>query len=126
MAILAAGRKISLTALLGNLAALVAGLLVVLALGEVALRVVDLGHPYYSAPELYQPSADARVQFEPRPGFVGFSEGTQVTTNSHGLRERDLPLTKPPGTRRVVFIGDSVTFGPGVRDDQPYLSLIHI
>jgi lysophospholipase L1-like esterase len=124
VAILAAGRKISLTALLGNVAALAVGLLVMLALGEIALRVVDLGHPYYSAPELYQPSADPRVQFEPRPSFVGFSEGTQVTTNSHGLRERELPLTKAPGTRRVVFIGDSVTFGPGVRDDQPFARLL--
>jgi lysophospholipase L1-like esterase len=124
VAILAAGRKISLTALLGNLAALGAGLLVMLVLGEIALRVLDLGHPYYSAPELYQPSADPRVQFEPRPGFVGFSEGTQVTTNSRGLRERELALVKPPGTRRVVFIGDSVTFGPGVRDDQPFARVL--
>lgn len=124
MAILAAGRKISLTALLGNLAALGAGLLVMLVLGEIALRVVGRGHPYYSAPELYQPNADPRVQFEPRPGFVGFSEGTQVNTNSRGLRERELPLTKPEGTRRVVFIGDSVTFGPGVRDDQPFARVL--
>ena len=120
MAILAAGRKIALTAVLGNLAALAVGLLVMLALGEIALRVVDLGHAYYSAPELYQPIDDPRVQFEPRPSFVGYSEGTSVTTNSRGLRERELPLAKPPGTRRVVFIGDSVTFGPGIRDDQPY------
>ena len=124
MAILAAGRKIALSAILGNLAALMAGLLVMLVLGEVALRVVDRGHPYYSAPELYQPSSDPRVQFEPRPSFVGFSEGTDVTTNSHGLRERELPLARAPGTRRVVFIGDSVTFGPGVSDDQPYARLL--
>jgi hypothetical protein len=124
VAILAAGRKIALTAVLGNLAALAAGLLVMLVLGEVALRVVELGHPYYSAPEMYQPNPDPRVQFEPRPGFVGFSEGTNVATNSHGLRERELPLVKPPGTRRVVFIGDSVTFGPGVRDDQAYARLL--
>lgn len=120
MAILAAGRKIALTAVLGNLAALGAGLLVMLALGEIALRVVDLGHPYYSAPELYRPSDDPRVLFEPRPSFQGYSEGTSVTTNGRGLRERELPLAKPPGTRRIVFVGDSVTFGPGVRDDQPF------
>jgi lysophospholipase L1-like esterase len=120
VAILAAGRKIALTAVLGNLAAFGAGLLVVLALGEIALRVVDIGHPYYSAPEMYRPSVDPRVLFEPRPSFQGYSEGTSVTTNSRGLRERELPLAKPPGTRRIVFVGDSVTFGPGVRDDQPF------
>jgi len=120
VAILAAGRKIALGPVLGNLAALAAGLLVTLILAEVVLRLVDLGHPYYSAPELYQPSDDPRVLFEPRPSFVGYSEGTNVTTNSRGLRERELPLARPAGTRRVIFLGDSVTFGPGVRDDEPF------
>jgi lysophospholipase L1-like esterase len=124
VAILAAGRKIAPAALLGNLVALGVGLLVMLALGEIALRVVDLGHPYYSAPELYQPSDDPRVLFEPRPGFSGFSEGVALTTNSRGLRERELPLAKPPGTRRVVFLGDSVTFGAGVKDDELFPRLL--
>lgn len=124
VAILAAGRKIAPAAILSNLIALGAGLLVVLALGEIALRVAGLGHPYYSAPELYQPNADPRIQFEPRPGFDGFSEGTWVTTNSRGLRERELSPAKPSGTRRVVFLGDSVTFGAGVRDDEPFPRLL--
>ena len=124
MAILAAGRKIAPAAILGNLVALGAGLLVMLLLGEVALRVIGLGHPYYSAPELYRPSDDPRVLFEPRPGFDGFSEGVWLTTNSRGLRERELPLAKPAGTRRVVFLGDSVTFGAGVKDDEPFPRLL--
>ena len=95
-----------------------------LALGEVALRAIDLGHPYYSAPELYRPSDDPRVLFEPRPGFDGFSEGVWLTTNSRGLRERELPLAKPAGARRVVFLGDSVTFGAGVNDDEPFPRLL--
>jgi lysophospholipase L1-like esterase len=124
VAILAAGRKIAPAAILGNLLALGTGVLVVLVLGEVALRILGLGHPYYSAPELYRPSDDPRILFEPRPGFNGFSEGTWVTTNSRGLRERELPVTKPAGTRRVVFLGDSVTFGAGVRDDEPFPRLL--
>ena len=124
MAILAAGRKIAPAAILGNLLALGAGLLVMLALGEIALRVIGLGHPYYSAPELYRRSDDPRVLFEPRPGFDGFSEGVWLTTNSRGLRERELPLAKPSGTRRVVFVGDSVTFGAGVEDDEPFPRLL--
>jgi lysophospholipase L1-like esterase len=111
-------------AILGNLVALGAGVLVMLVLAEVALRVVGLGHPYYSAPELYRPSDNPRVLFEPRPDFNGFSEGTWVTTNSRGLRERDLPTAKPSGTRRVVFLGDSVTFGAGVRDDEAFPRLL--
>lgn len=124
MAILAAGRKIAPAAILGNLVALLAGLLVMLVLAEVMLRVVDLGHPYYSAPELYQQSADPRVLFEPRASFDGFSEGTRIHTNSRGLRERELPLAKAAGVRRVIFLGDSVTFGPGVRDEEPFPRLV--
>src|SRR3954466_14757461 len=99
VAILAAGRKdglgSALRRLAGNLAALGAGLLVMLILAEIVLRLVDRGHPYYSAPEMYRPSDDPRVLFEPRANFEGFSEGTWVTTNSQGLRERELPLQKP-------------------------------
>jgi lysophospholipase L1-like esterase len=124
VAILAAGRKIAPAAILGNLLALGAGLLVMLLLGEIALRIVDLGHPYYSAPEMYRESADPRLLFEPRPNFDGFSEGVPVRTNSLGLRERELPPTRPAGTRRVVFLGDSVTFGAGVPDDQPFPRLL--
>ena len=120
MAIIAAGRKIALGRLLGNLTALAAGLLVSALLAEVVLRLLGLGHPYYSAPELYRPSADPRLLFEPRPDFEGFSEGTTVRTNSLGLRERELPLDKPAGVVRVLFLGDSVTFGTGVPNDGPF------
>lgn len=124
MALLAGGRKIVPAAIVGNIAALGAGLLVMLALGEIALRILDLGHPYYSAAEMYRPSDDPRVLFEPRPNFDGFSEGVPVKTNSRGLRERELPLTPPAGTRRVVFLGDSVTFGAGVLDHEPFPRLL--
>jgi lysophospholipase L1-like esterase len=110
--------------LLGNLAALGAGLLVMLVLCEIALRIIDLGHPYYSAPEAYQEISYPRVLFEPRPNFDGFSEGVPVRINSRGLRERELAIPKPAGTRRVVFLGDSVTFGAGVRDDEPFPRLL--
>jgi lysophospholipase L1-like esterase len=120
VAIIAAGRKIALGRLLGNLTALAAGILVSALLAEVVLRLLGLGHPYYSAPELYRPSADPQLVFEPRPNFEGFSEGTTVRTNSLGLRERELPLDKPPGVVRVLFLGDSVTFGSGVPNDAPF------
>ena len=46
-----------------------------LLLGEVALRVIGLGHPYYSAPELYRASDDPRVLFEPRPELRRLQRG---------------------------------------------------
>ena len=42
-----------------------------------------------------------------RPG-VRFAS---VEANSHGFRSPEIPLQKPPGTIRLVFLGDSLAFG---------------
>ncbi len=124
MAIIAARRTFALPGLLGNIAALALGVAVTLVFLELGLRVAGLGHPYYSAPELYRPNPDPRILFEPRPNFDGFSEGTTVRTNSRGLRDREPTPAKPAGVIRVLFLGDSVTFGAGVRDDEPFPRLL--
>ena len=49
---------------------------------------------------------------------------TRVTTNEHGLRNPPLSLEKPPGTVRILCAGDSVTFGKGVEDDEPFCRLL--
>jgi hypothetical protein len=49
---------------------------------------------------------------------------TRVTTNQHGLRNPPLALEKPPGTTRILCVGDSMTFGKGVEDDEPFCSLL--
>lgn len=42
-------------------------------------------------------------------------QGAPLSTNAHGMRERPYALAKPPGTTRVVLLGDSFVFGLGVR-----------
>jgi lysophospholipase L1-like esterase len=42
------------------------------------------------------------------------------TANSRGLRGPDRPFAKPPGTRRVVVLGDSFVAGYGVPDDAVF------
>ncbi len=41
-------------------------------------------------------------------------------TNTRGFNTPDVPLQKPPGTFRVVALGDSSTFGWGVESEQAY------
>lgn len=47
------------------------------------------------------------------------SEGS-VSTNQDGFRVTGITVKKPQGTLRVLCMGDSVTFGLGVNDDQTY------
>jgi lysophospholipase L1-like esterase len=47
-------------------------------------------------------------------------QGIPVDINSHGLRGPETAFTKPPGTFRVLNLGDSVAMGWGVREDETY------
>jgi len=60
--------------------------------------------------EIFRPSDNPVLYYEPKPGF---SKGA-VTINSHGFRDHEYPLKKPPGTTRIVVLGDSVIWGHGL------------
>jgi lysophospholipase L1-like esterase len=46
--------------------------------------------------------------------------GVPVTINDIGLRGKAIQQAKPPGTFRVLVVGDSITFGYGVKDTEAY------
>lgn len=68
-----------------------------------------------------QPSGDADTVYALKPGREWLYEGARVRTNVHGFRGDDWPEAKPPGTLRLVALGDSVTFGWGVGQDETYV-----
>ena len=87
----------------GEILLLVLGLVLALAAGEVAVRVLGLTT---SKPLGYAPvDTDGR---ERRP------------INREGYRDRERAREKPPGTRRVVLLGDSFTWGASVLFDDGY------
>jgi lysophospholipase L1-like esterase len=53
------------------------------------------------------------------PGGVDGNRTFPYRTNAHGLRERDRPV-KAPGTRRVLVIGDSYTWGYAIAEEEAY------
>jgi lysophospholipase L1-like esterase len=58
------------------------------------------------------------------PNRTAHLMGVDVATNSKGLRDREIPYERTPGTLRVVMLGDSGTFGWGVRPEQTYSKLL--
>ena len=53
-----------------------------------------------------------------RPGAADFWGGIPTRINSRGLRGPERAPAKPPGTGRILFLGDSVTFGFLIEDDE--------
>lgn len=107
-------------------AALVSCLVVFALLGELYVR---LRHPQYAdlwgairsnptwVREL-RPNASGRIRSLTRRLDGAFEYDASFHTNEQGLREKGPIGAKTKGRSRVLCLGDSLTFGMGVEDDQ--------
>jgi lysophospholipase L1-like esterase len=97
-----------------RLAVLLGAAVVILLLCEVGLRMagydpvsdVSQGRAF-----ILRPSATPGLIYELTPGAKGTLWDSEVEINSHGFRDREYRLAKPPGVTRIVALGDSITFG---------------
>ncbi len=64
------------------------------------------------------------LPYELAPGMWKRSHGTVIRTNSHGMREREIPIEKPDAVARIAVLGDSYTFGFGVGAHRAYPRLL--
>ena len=70
------------------------------------------------------------VQYHPILGWSGYpnlvdtNDGIRIQTNSRGFRDRE-PIEEPDaGQLRVLFLGDSFTWGDEVRQEERFSSLL--
>jgi len=59
-----------------------------------------------------------------RPGASDHWGGVPVTINGKGVRGPEIEYEKPERTARVLFLGDSVTFGFKIEDDEDTLPAV--
>ena len=71
--------------------------------------------------DLIRPSPRPGVVYELLPGLDTTYLGKRLTTNADGFRGPRVARAKPAGTVRILGLGDSVQFGWGVHDGEPYL-----
>lgn len=95
-----------------------------LALLELVLRAAGF-RPLDVPPERAQFWVyDPQLGWAHRPGQAGaFATPqfrTHVTINSQGLRDREYPVERVPGKRRILALGDSMTWGFGVEQDEVF------
>ncbi len=87
---------------------------------EAALRVayhhsLDFSMEMWKyATQLKRTDPNPNLSFTNRPYGHAFLMGQDVQISSQGLRDREFSLQKPPGTYRIMMLGDSTTFGWGV------------
>lgn len=114
--------------LAGNLSLLLFTILMCLFLGELITRfLIDSKNilnltipPVVKDTELVyrnQPNWKGKLNYSPE-GFY------KVKINSLGLNERELSLKKKKDTYRILFIGDSITFGMGVDTDKTFVRIV--
>lgn len=117
-----------------------ASLLAAVLLGEVSVRVFSLGPAVYAPRRfeprggvpftlladqllIYRPNATFSSVYDPagdHRGYFGASGSVTYQINSLGLRGQDVSIGERPDTFRVLCLGDSITFGEGVRYADTY------
>ncbi|MFQ5589638.1 MAG: SGNH/GDSL hydrolase family protein [Phycisphaerae bacterium] len=70
-------------------------------------------------PQVYMPHATRDWTF--RPGSTGTFLGEPMRINSHGLPGPEVSYTKGDAEHRILFLGDSVAAGFGVREDECFV-----
>src|SRR4029079_9866648 len=51
------------------------------------------------------------LDYDLAPGATGRNWGTPISITAHGFRDREYPLARTPGSKRIVVLGDSIAFG---------------
>ncbi len=82
---------------------------------EVFLRCTIEHKPNLSIYEL-----DEEIGKRLKPNFEGDHYGVHVEINAHGMRDREFALKRPAGTKRILALGDSWTFGAGVATEETW------
>ena len=89
------------------------------ALGEGLVRLVKPGFHGFRIPQIVHRTVPG-LGFEMIPNQTGYTLASHVRVNSLGFRGPE--LRTPRGTPRMFCVGDSMTFGVGVEDEDTFCS----
>jgi hypothetical protein len=97
----------------------------VLTLGAVELGLA-IFHPVpYSIESNMYFEADPFTGYRLKPNGIGhYQMGIPGIANSHGHRDIEVTLKKPPGVFRILVLGDSFTVGANVRQEEAYPKVV--
>ncbi len=113
-------------AILLVLTTLLLGILFPIVLAEVGLRLFWGGYYEKDAEPRYQ--RDEILGWSPIPEFDGIHGAAEfkvrVTHDTNGLRGREVSPARIPDVSRVVFVGDSMTYGHAASDEDAFVGIL--
>lgn len=110
------------TSLSARIGAALTAVLIAFGLCELAARAVFPAPPNPARQPQVAYLYDQETRYVPLPGQRAWVDDGLVTINDQGFRGDSVAIPKPQGRSRVIFVGDSVTFGRGVHDAETYPS----
>jgi len=93
-----------------------------LLLVSVDLLLTLVYEPVTESTGLYMPHP--RRGWALRPGWRDRTGGEKVRINQHGFRGLEIPPSHAPHAQRILFLGDSVTFGALVAEEDLFITHI--
>lgn len=73
---------------------------------------------------IYLSGIHQNVRHELKPNMIAWSSGIEYKINSLGFRDNEYPFSKRTGTYRILCVGDSFTFGQGVKLEDTYSKVL--
>jgi hypothetical protein len=109
-----------------RLALVVLGFTAACALGEIGVR--EWSHFHETSPGMFATGTDIPWQLKPDT-HVTFTDywgafSVPVDINSQGYRDREFKAAPTPGTCRLLALGDSDTFGHGIRAEDTWVKVL--
>jgi lysophospholipase L1-like esterase len=88
-------------------------------LAEVTFRLIGYGNL-----EIYQPDPKVYWRLKPNQDCYTKIGRKPVHINSHGTRGAEFQVPKPSNVVRILCLGDSVTFGWGLSEEETYSKIL--
>ena len=107
--------------LLINIFILVATFLILFAVAEIIVKASGIMNPPFKDNcDIHMLVDDQNIVYKLKPNATGLCTGVDVKVNSHGLRDYEYKIEKDKDVFRIAVIGDSMTFGKGVKFEDTF------
>lgn len=97
-------------------------------IGRIVLAFYPEDYFVSKFPETYRFKSDSVLGWDWRPGYKlteeRFGKMTSFSISQQGFKDREFSLVKPANTIRIICVGDSITEGVGVNNDQTYSKVL--